>query len=88
MEKYDHLEIRCPRLGGEITFAYCRRERDNLPCPRIITCWEMYFPVEKYLRSKLSREEWNRCFNQAPRDKVISLVELVETTKKRKQVPD
>ena len=88
MEKYDHLEIRCPRLGGEVTFFYCRRERDNLPCPRIIECWEVYFPVEKYLSSKLSPEEWECCFNQVPKNKVMTLIELIEAAKKQKQVPD
>ena len=24
----DHLEIRCPKLGGEVTFAYCLVEDD------------------------------------------------------------
>ena len=88
MEKYDHLEIRCPRLGGEVTFAYCKQEGGNFPCPRIITCWQAYFPVEVLLRENLTQEEWNRCFNRPPKGKVDTIFELVEAAKKQKQVPD
>ncbi|MBW2557740.1 MAG: hypothetical protein JRD69_02695 [Deltaproteobacteria bacterium] len=85
MEKYEDLEIRCPRLGGEVTFAYCLQERDNLPCQRVITCWQGYFPVETYLKEKLTPEEWGRCFNQLPKDKISTIFEIVEAAKKRKK---
>lgn len=82
---YDHLEIRCPRLGGEVTFAYCKREGGDLPCPRTIVCWQPYFPVETYLRAKLTPRQWDCCFNPEPKEKIISLIELVEAAKNRKQ---
>lgn len=83
MKNYDHLEIRCPKLGGEVTFAYCRQEGGDLPCRRVIACWYSYFPVEPYLRDSMSEETWNRFVNQTPKDKIITLVELVEEAKKR-----
>ncbi len=83
---YDHLELRCPRLGGEVTFAYCLREGGDLPCPRTITCWQPYFPVETYLRTRLTQHQWERCFNQRPKEKVVTLIELIEAAKKRTQV--
>jgi len=86
MEKYDNLEIRCPRLGGEVTFAYCKRENGGLPCPRSIRCWSIYFPVESYLREKLTEDEWDNCFNQQPRDKIASIFEIVEKLKNKRQV--
>ncbi|MBW1739991.1 MAG: hypothetical protein JRJ42_02520 [Deltaproteobacteria bacterium] len=85
---YDHLEIRCPRLGGEVTFAYCQKEGGDLPCPRIIACWQPYFPVETYLRGRLTQPEWDRCFNRPQKDKMATLIELIEKAKRRKQVPD
>jgi len=86
MEKYENLEIRCPRLGGQITFAYCMQERGDLPCQRVITCWQAYFPVEAYLKEKLTTEEWVRCFNQPPKDKISTIFEIVEAAKKRKKI--
>jgi hypothetical protein len=82
-QPYDHLELRCPRLGGEVTFAYCQVEAGDLPCPRTIGCWEPYFPVEAYLRNKLTREQWARCFKQRPKEKVVTLIELIEAAKNR-----
>ena len=84
----DNLDIRCPRLGREVTFAYCQREGGDLPCPRILACWQPYFPVETYLRKKLTQTEWNRCFNRQPQDKVTTLIELIEAAKKRKSLQD
>jgi hypothetical protein len=81
---FDDLEIRCPKLGGEITFGYCRKEAGELPCPRVIVCWHPYFPVEAHLKEHLSAKQWHRCFDQPPKDKVSSLVELIEKAKERK----
>jgi hypothetical protein len=82
---YDQLELRCPKLGGEVTFAYCQLEGGDIPCSRIIGCWQPYFPVETYLRTRLTQPQWDRCFSQAPKEKVVSLIELIEAAKKRKQ---
>jgi hypothetical protein len=77
----EHLEIRCPKLGGEVTFAYCLVEGGDLPCSRTIVCWQHYFPVEIHLRAKLTPEQWDRCFSQTPKEKMVSLVELIEAAK-------
>jgi hypothetical protein len=85
---YDHLEIRCPKLGGEVTFAYCQREGGDLPCPRVLACWQRHFAVETYLRRKLTQAHWDRCFNRPSKDKVSTLIELIEAAKKRRGLAD
>jgi len=85
---YDHLEIRCPRLGGEVTFSYCQAEGGDLPCPRIAVCWHPYFPVEAYLKERLTPAQWDQLFNQPPKNKVTTLVELIEAAKKRRGLSD
>jgi len=85
MKQYEDLEIRCPRLGGQVTFAYCLHERGDLPCPRVLTCWQTFFPVETYLKEKLTPEERGRCFNEPPKDKISTIFEIVEAVKKRKK---
>jgi hypothetical protein len=82
---YDHLEQRCPKLGGEVTFAYCQREGGDLPCPRTISCWQPYFPVETYLRARLTQQLWDRFLSQRPQEKVVTLIELIEAAKNRTQ---
>jgi len=85
MKNYDNLEIRCPRLGGEVTFSYCEQEGGDNPCVRIIACWQSFFPVEAYLKGRMSQESWERFSGQMPKDKVSTLIELIEAAKIRKK---
>ena len=86
MKRFDHLVLRCPRLGGEITFAYCRKEQGDLPCPRIIRCWQDIIPVEQHMRIVLSEDEWESCFNVPPKDKIATIFEIADELKKRKKI--
>jgi hypothetical protein len=83
MHRYDNLEIRCPRLGHELKFSYCRRESGDLPCHRTIRCWQPFFPVEAYLGEILSAAEWERFSRQGPGDKMTTLIDLIERAKSR-----
>jgi hypothetical protein len=74
---------RCPRLGQEIKFAYCWQESGKLPCARIVDCWAPSFDVEALLKEKLSPEAWQSFISIKPKDKVLSLIELIEAVKKR-----
>lgn len=78
----EQLEIRCPRLGGQVTFGYCRWEQGRLPCRQTLVCWRARFPVESYLRAVLEQEDWDRCFNEQPGGKVQTLLELIERAKR------
>jgi hypothetical protein len=85
MEKYDHLEIRCPRLGGAVTFAYCRQEGGAMPCFRIITCWHPFFPVEQHMKENMTADSWDNFVCHMPKGKITTLIELIEEAKKRTQ---
>ncbi|MFZ5797508.1 MAG: hypothetical protein ACYCYR_10810 [Desulfobulbaceae bacterium] len=74
----DSLQIRCPKLGHQIPFSYCRTENLGLPCSRIMFCWQPYFGVEAYLRRELTPEEWRDTFEKPVQSKVLTLVELIE----------
>ena len=79
---YAEKEIRCPRLGGPVTFEYCRVERGDLPCPRAISCWRAYFDVERHFLDLLGPEEFVACFFTPPQPKVVSLIELIEQARR------
>ena len=81
-QEYDALEIRCPKLGHQLRFSYCRREHNDLPCARSLICWEGRFPVSKLFHHTLSDKQWNDCFGKPPQPKVVSLMELIEQAKK------
>ena len=76
--------IRCRRLGNPVPFSYCRIESKGSPCFKIIDCWYEDFMVEDFLRQELTADEWERIFDQPPRPKVLTLIELIEEAKKRK----
>jgi hypothetical protein len=83
---YDSLQIRCPRLGGEVTFAYCRVEGGDIPCMRIVACWHSCLPVSGYLEEILTPAQAERFGELRPKDKVVTLIELIEMAKVNKQV--
>jgi len=75
--------MRCPRLGDEITFAYCLQESGALPCSRIVSCWSVVFDVESFLHNTMTAQDW-ASFNKAqPKDKVTSLIEIIEAAKRK-----
>lgn len=78
MTERKELLVRCPRLGDEMSFEYCAREGGDIPCQRIVYCWQTFFPVEEWLRKSLSPEKWDRFVNGRPGGKIAALVELVE----------
>ena len=82
--QHDSKLIRCPKLGDEMTFSYCVRESGELPCQRIVRCWSLSFDVESLLKEKLSAKKYEHFINTQQKDKVTSLIELIEAAKVKK----
>jgi len=82
---FDQIEVRCPRLGGEVSFGYCRLVSDGLPCDRALICFERKFPVAEYFRRALKEATFRRCFEEAPAEgRYQRLLRKVSQTKKMK----
>ncbi|MBI4966463.1 MAG: hypothetical protein HY913_24495 [Desulfomonile tiedjei] len=79
---FEETEIRCPRLGGPVTFGYCRIERQQRPCQRAIKCWSGHFDVAAFFRERLTPDEFDACFLEQPLSKVVTLIELIEQARK------
>jgi hypothetical protein len=78
----DHRETRCPRLGGPVTFHYCRQfAGDSLPCWKVFDCWWEMFDVAGFLKQVLSETDFQRLVESKPRPKILSLVELIAQTR-------
>ncbi len=75
-------EIRCPRLGGPVTFDYCRIESGESPCSKAITCWNLIFDVEGFFRSSMSPGTFDKCFHGGVKPKVVTLIELIERARR------
>jgi len=78
----DSFQIRCPRLGQQIHFSYCRQENMGLPCFKTLDCWYIHFQVVEYLQQELSDIEWQDAFEKPSTPKMVSLVELIEKAQK------
>jgi len=81
----DSYEIRCPRLGHQIYFSYCRQENQGLPCFKALDCWHTHFDIQTFLKQELTEEEWKKAFSKQIKPKVLSLLELIEQAKKQKR---
>ena len=81
----DDYMIRCPRLGHQVNYSYCRKENQGLPCFKALDCWHEHFLIEELLRKELTAEEWKNIFERRPKPKLLSLLELIEEAKKRKE---
>ncbi|MBN1227591.1 MAG: hypothetical protein JXA79_11420 [Deltaproteobacteria bacterium] len=84
-ECYDHLIIRCPSLGGEVPFSYCRKQGKGDPCPRLPRCWMKLVDIETYIKDSFTPEEITAFFLQPPSgrmDKFISHLTEATATKK------
>ena len=68
---------RCPMLGHEVSFSYCRQPASDLPCRKVFDCWWETFDVEAFIRAHFSDQHISR-ITQPRQDKMVSLVELIE----------
>ncbi|HBF42122.1 MAG TPA: hypothetical protein DDW42_00545 [Desulfobacteraceae bacterium] len=82
IEQYDDKTIRCPRIGGEVNFKFCRSENNMSPCRWIAGCWQRRFDINEFLTEHFSREEIDQ-ISVPPKPKLESLVEMMEQAKKR-----
>lgn len=87
IETNDALMIHCPQLGGEIPFRYCRTVNDNLPCRRIISCWEFRTDIALFLKEHFSVDEMQRILTPPSKTRIETLLDLIEEAKKMKPLP-
>jgi hypothetical protein len=83
---HDGRRRRCPMLGHEVPFGYCRAPGRELPCRRVVDCWWEAFDVESFLRAHFSEEDLREML-APPQHKVLSLVELIEQARKSARKP-
>ncbi len=79
---HEDKEIRCPRLGHNVSFNYCELERIDKPCAKCLDCWDCFFDVRAYFSELLSEEAFEEAFHSEPKPKIASLIELIEKAKK------
>jgi hypothetical protein len=77
----DEVQVRCPRLGHQVYFGYCRAENMGTPCFKTLDCWHLIFDVVGYFKQHLSEEAFAAAFLNRGRPKIQTLVDLIHQAK-------
>jgi hypothetical protein len=85
IEEHDALMIRCPMLGGEVPFEYCRTVNEDLPCRKIIVCWEFRIEIGKFLSEHYPLDQIQRALAPPTKTRLDTILELIEMAKKIKE---
>ena len=83
LEEHDERRRRCPRLGHEVPFHYCRTQEGQTPCPRILDCWWETFDVEAVLAAHLGEDEIQSLQQRERPDKRVSILQILEEAQRR-----
>lgn len=82
----DRLFRRCPRLGGPVSFKYCRScEPDRRSCWKVFDCWWESFDVVSHMKHCLSAEQYDRLMESRPKPKIESLLALIAQAKENRE---
>lgn len=84
MTTFDDQQRRCPRLGGPVSFGYCRiTGEDAKPCFKVLDCWWERFDVAAYFKQRLPAEDFEKLSCPPSPNKVASLVDLIKQAQER-----
>jgi hypothetical protein len=72
-------------LGGEVPFQYCRTVNEDLPCRKIIICWEFRIEIGRFLNDYYSLDQIQRALAPPAKTRLETILELIEKAKKIKE---
>ena len=86
----DDKKRRCPRLGHEVRFAYCREPGEPTPCRRICDCWWETFDVVDFIKEHYGDDVLNG-LRKPPGSKAQSIFDILHSVRQnidRNDAPD
>jgi hypothetical protein len=85
IEEHDTFIVYCPQLGGEIPFKYCRTVNQDLPCRKIMVCWEFRIEISKFLGEHYSIDQIQQALAPPTQTRIETILDLIEKAKKMKE---
>ncbi|MBN1130168.1 MAG: hypothetical protein JXA71_14345 [Chitinispirillaceae bacterium] len=82
LTEHDNLSCRCPMLGNEVPFSYCRQPGQDIPCRKIYDCWWETIDIQAFVADNYS-EDIRNAIVQPPKPKILSLMEIIEQASRR-----
>jgi len=83
IEDHDKEVIHCRMLGHDVPFSYCRTGATGQPCRKIFDCWFHTFDIVSFMKEHYPEEEIE-AIQQPPKNRMMTLVELIEKAKNNK----
>jgi len=80
---HDERTRRCPRLGHDVSFRYCRTMEGERLCPRLLDCWWETFDVRDFIAEHLGPEALEQFDDRPPPDKVGQILGLIRQARER-----
>lgn len=72
---------RCPQLGGPVTFEYCRRMNDKLPCYNLFRCWGEKIDLQTWLTENFTQEEIQQAMAKPANMRIQSIFDVIQSVK-------
>lgn len=82
LEENDNRKRRCPKLGHEVNFGYCREPGDDIPCSKIGDCWFETFNISDFIKENYDNETIEKILSPK-KPKTLSLLEMIDAVKKQ-----
>ncbi len=82
--QHDHRPLRCPKLGHEVQFTYCRCHAGELPCNKIFDCWWQSFDITAFIKEHYTKDHIKKII-APPKPKMTSLIEMIQQAQRHQQ---
>ncbi len=79
---HDKRKRRCPRLGNDVPFSYCRKPGEDIPCSKILDCWWEMFDIQTFMDENYSNDILLK-IKKPPQLKTTSLLEMIQQVEKK-----
>jgi len=83
INEQDERIRRCPMLGHELNFSYCRAPGgQKTPCRKIFDCWFERFDIREFMQANYPPETIAEIL-RPKQPKVASLLEIIQNVQKK-----
>ena len=82
IDQFDTIPIRCPRLGGDAHFRFCRTSEEPF-CHRIIVCWAEKIDIGEFLARHYTPEQIHSGLERKSGPKLDQILKAAEKAKEK-----
>jgi hypothetical protein len=84
IDEHDDRRRRCPTLGHEISFAYCRCPGSTLPCRKVFDCWFETFDIREFMQTNFEQSTID-AITAPPPSKMQTIFDIIRQAQEKKK---